>query len=146
VEQAARTHVLGLYALAGVASLDVLHDVAVLPRPEGESAYQGRRLVPAEVASERGVVALLENAKPQVAAIGDAKPVGFALASPIEQTTPDQERATRWSSRGWSHRLAPPVDHAAHCRCRALENGSEKGVRVHLVLQGCDKVWRQELP
>ena len=56
VEQAARTHVLCLYALAGVASPDVLRDVAGLPRPEGEPAYQGRRLVPAEVASERRVL------------------------------------------------------------------------------------------
>jgi hypothetical protein len=96
VEQAARTYVLCLYALAGVASPDVLRDVASLPRPEGED----RRLVPAKVASERGVVALLENAMSQMATIGDAEPVGFALAAPIEQTTPDQERAPRWSSRG----------------------------------------------
>ncbi len=53
VEQAARTHVLGLYALAGVASPDVLRDVAGLPRPEGEPAHQGRRLVLTEVASEQ---------------------------------------------------------------------------------------------
>ena len=78
MEQAARTHVLCLYALAGVASPDVLRDVAGFPRPEGEPAYQGRRLV----ASERRVVALLENAMSQVAAIGDAEPVGFALAAP----------------------------------------------------------------
>ena len=103
-------------------------------------------LVPAKVASERRIVALLENAMSQVAAIGDAKPVGFALASPIEQTTPEQECASCWSSDGWSHRLAPPVDHAAHCRCSALENGTEKGIGAHLALQGCDKVWRQKLP
>jgi hypothetical protein len=98
VEQAARTHVLCLYELAGVASPDVLRDVAGLPRPEGEPSHQGRRLVPTEVASERGVVALLENAMAQVTTIGDAEPVCFALAASIEQTTWDQEGASRWSS------------------------------------------------
>ena len=94
--------------------------------------------MPAKVASERGVVALLEDAMSQVTTIGDAEPVCFALAAPIEQTTPDQERASRWSSSGWGHRLSFPVEHAAHrdCRCRALENGSEKGIGVHLALQG----------
>ncbi len=77
---------------------------AGLPRSEGEPAHQGRRLVPANVASERAVVALLENAMLQVAAIGDAEPVCFALTAPKEQTTPDQERASRWSSCGWGHR------------------------------------------
>jgi hypothetical protein len=105
VEQAARTHVLCLYALAGVASPDVLRDVAGFPRPEGEPAYQGRCLVPAEVASERRVVALLENAMSQVAAIGDAEPVGFALAAPIQQThcirnTPPAGRAVGGAT-GW---------------------------------------------
>ncbi len=63
-------------------------------KPEGKPAYQGRRLVQAKVASERGVVALLENAKSQAAAIGDAEPVCFALAPTIEQTMQDQERAS----------------------------------------------------
>ncbi len=145
VEQTARTHVLCLYALAGVASPDELRDVADLPRPGGEPAHQGRHLVPTKVASERGVVALLENAMSQMTTIRDAEPACFALAAPIDKSH-RKERASRWSSRGWGHLLSLPVDHASHCRCRAVKNGSEKGVGVHLALQGCDKVWREELP
>jgi hypothetical protein len=107
-----------LYALAGVATPDVLRDVAGLPRPEGEPANQGRSLVPAKMASKRGFMALLEYVMSQVAAIGDAEPVCCALAAPIEQTTSDQERSSRWSSCGWSHRLALPVD---PCRPLSLQ-------------------------
>jgi hypothetical protein len=91
MEQPARAAVLSLHPLARLARADILDQIATLPRPEGEAAYQRPSLGPTEVSSQRPVVTLAQNLRSQPAAGGNAQPVGRALLPTVQQATPYQE-------------------------------------------------------
>jgi hypothetical protein len=85
--------VLRFHPLASLARADILGDVEVLPDPEGTATNQRSRLGPPEVPPDRPIVALAQHLSPQAPARGDAQPVRCALAPPIQQAAPHQERA-----------------------------------------------------
>ena len=97
MEQAALAHVVRLGALADLAGPHVGVDVARLPRPVGEPADKGGRLVAAEVPAQRGVVALLQDVGPQHPPVRHTQPVCFSLSSAVEQAAANDEGAACWA-------------------------------------------------
>ena len=87
------------------------------------------------MAAEGRIVALLEDSAAEVTPLRHAESVSFALTSPVEQATPDEEGATSGSCRGRCHGLSPPIDEAAHRSRRTLEDDSEERVGDNLLLK-----------
>ena len=77
MEETPRAHMFRLDALADVARTDVRGHILCLARPERKAANQGGGLLSSEVAPERRVVALLDDALAEVAALRDAKAIRF---------------------------------------------------------------------
>jgi len=61
VKKTARTAVVSLHALAGLAGADIFGYVEVLAHPEGKAAHQRPRLGPPKVAAQWAIVALMKN-------------------------------------------------------------------------------------
>ena len=84
MEESTRAAVLGLGALARLATSHVLGDIDVLTHPKGEATHQRPRLGAPEVSPERAVVALAENLRAQPTAGGDAEAVRRTLPTAVE--------------------------------------------------------------
>ncbi len=137
MEEATRSAVLRLGPLARLARAHELGHVAVLPNAEGEAAHQLPRLGPAKVPPERPIMVLAEHLRTHTAASGDAEPVHFTLAPPVQQTAQHQKCPAGWCPRGLEDGCAVPVDGPAERPRRPRMMSPKKASTA----SSCTKVW-----
>ena len=145
VQQTAGAHMIRLGALADLARANIGGHIASLPRPEGEPADQRRRLVSSEVPTQRGVVALREDAPPQTTPVRHAEPVRLTLPPAVEQATANNEGAARRARCRGGDGAAAAVDRTTHRGSGTLEDGAKEWVRWHLLNPRGEEVRGEEM-